>query len=76
MSLLLAFSLLGLVKGVLIALLAVLNAAVAAFATIAVWKTYLTLGVKVAFIALLLVPVVGVVFWLVWGQKKTRDAQA
>ena len=76
MSLLLAISLLGLLKSVLIALLAVLNAILAAFATLAIWKTYLALGLKVGLIALVCIPVVGVLIYLVWGQKKVRDAQA
>jgi len=76
MSLLLAATLLGLVKAVLVALLAVLNAALAAFATVAIWKTYFAVGVKVALIALVFVPVVGVVLYLVWARKPVRDAQA
>ena len=76
MTVLLALSLLGLIKAVLVALLAVLNAVLAAFATIAIWKTYLALGVKVALIALVCVPVVGIVFYLAWGRKKVHDAQA
>lgn len=76
MTILLALALLGLVKAVLFALLAVLNAVLAAFATVAIWKTYLTLGVKVALIALVLVPFVGILFYLLWGRKAVRDAQA
>jgi hypothetical protein len=76
MSLLLAATLLGLVKAVLVALLAVLNAALAAFATVAIWKTYFALGVKAALIALVFVPVVGVIVYLVWARKPVRDAQA
>ena len=76
MSLLLALSLLGLVKSVLIALLAVLNAVLAAFATIAVWKTYLAVGLKLALVALFCIPVVGMVIYFLWGRKKVRAAQA
>ena len=76
MSLLLAATLLGLVKAVLVALLAVLNAAFAALATVAIWKTYLALGVKVALVALVFVPVLGVVLYFLWGRKAVRDAQA
>jgi hypothetical protein len=75
MSLLLAVSLLGLVKSVLIALLAVLNAILAAIATVAVWKTYLAIGVKVGLIVLFCIPVVGVVLYLAWGRRKVREAQ-
>ena len=53
-----------------------LNAILAAFATMAVWKTYLAVGIKVALIALICVPVVGIVFYLVWGRKRVHDAQA
>ena len=76
MSLLLAATLFGLVKAVLVALLAVLNAALAALATVAIWKTYLALGVKVALVALVFVPVLGVVLYFLWGRKAVRDAQA
>ena len=76
MTFVLALSLLGLVKAVLVALLAVLNALLAAFATLAIWKTYLAVGVKVALIALVFVPVVGVALSLLWGQQRVRDAQA
>jgi hypothetical protein len=76
MSLLLAASLLGLAKAVLVALLAVLNAILAAFATVAIWKTYLAVGVKVALIALVCIPVVGIALYLLWGRKAVHDAQA
>ena len=76
MSILLAATLLGLVKAVLVALLAVLNAALAALATVAIWKTYLAVGVKVALVALVFVPVVGVVLYFAWARKPVRDAQA
>ncbi|MDX1419558.1 MAG: hypothetical protein R3181_06275 [Rubricoccaceae bacterium] len=76
MSLLLAATLLGLVKAVLVALLAVLNAMLAAFATVAIWKTYLALGLKVALVALVFVPVVGVLVYYLWARKTVRDAQA
>lgn len=73
-SLLLVASLLGLVKSVLIALLAVLNAILAAFAALAVWKAYLAIGIKVAFILLLCIPVVGLLVYFLWGRKKVEAA--
>lgn len=76
MSLLLAATLLGLAKATLVALLAVLNVLLSAFATVAIWKTYLAVGVKVALVALVFVPVVGIVVYLLWGRKTVRDAQA
>lgn len=74
MTLLLAASLIGLLKSILIALLAVLNAILAAFAAVAVWKTYLAIGVKVAFIVLLFIPIVGIVIYFLWGRKKVDAA--
>ena len=76
MTLFLALTLFGLTKAVLVALLAVLNAVLAALATLAIWKTYLAVGVKVALIALVCIPFVGIVLYLLWGQKKVRGAQA
>ena len=75
MTLFFAFALVGLVKAVLLALLAVLNALLAFLASVAVWKTYLALGTKVALIVLFCIPVVGVVLFFTWGQRKIRDAQ-
>jgi len=74
LSIILVASLLGLVKSVLLALLAVLNAILAAFAALAVWKAYLAIGIKVAFILLLCIPVVGVVVYFLWGRKKVAAA--
>lgn len=65
--------LVALVKTVLLTALAVLNAALALLATISVWKTYLFVGTKVLFTLLVCVPVVGIVIYLVWGQKKVRE---
>jgi uncharacterized membrane protein YqjE len=75
MSLLVAATLLGLGKAVLVAALAVLNAVLSLLASIAVWKTYLAVGTKVAMIVLFCVPVLGVIAYLFWGQKKVRDAR-
>ena len=74
LSIILVASLLGLVKSVLLALLAVLNAILAAFAALAVWKAYLAIGIKVAFILLLCIPVVGFVVYFLWGRKKVAAA--
>lgn len=76
MTFLIALSLFGLIKSVLIALLAVLNAILAAFATVAIWKTYLAVGFKIGLIALVCIPVFGVILYFFWGQKKVHDAQA
>ena len=76
MSLLLAASLVGLVKAVLVTVLAALNALLALLASVAIWKTYLAVGVKVALILLVCVPVVGLFFFLLWGQKTVRENRA
>ncbi len=70
-----AASLLGLSKSVLIALLAVLNGVLALLASIAVWKTYLVVGAKVALTVLICIPIVGILIYVVWGQKKVREAR-
>ena len=75
MSLLLAASLVGLAKTLLVTLIAVLNGVLALLASIATWKTYLAIGTKVGLIALFCVPVVGVLAFLVWGQRVVRDNQ-
>lgn len=75
MSLLLAASLASLAKTLLLTLIAVLNAVLAGLAVLATWKTYLALGVKVGLILLFCVPVVGVLLFLVWGQRIVRDNQ-
>ncbi len=74
LSLILVASLLGLIKSVLIAVLAVLNAILAAFAALAIWKAYLAIGIKVAFICLLCIPIVGVLVYFMWGRKKVEAA--
>lgn len=75
MSLLLAASLVGLAKTLLLTLVAVLNAVLALLASIAVWKTYLAIGLKVGLIALFCVPVLGMLLFFVWGQRVVRDNQ-
>ena len=75
MSLLLAASLASLAKTLLLTLIAVLNAVLAGLAVLATWKTYLALGVKVGLILLFCVPIVGVLLFLVWGQRIVRDNQ-
>ena len=76
MSILLAAGLFGLVKALLVALLAALNAVLSVLASIAVWKTYLAVGTKVALIVLFCIPVVGILVFLVWGQRKVRGARS
>lgn len=74
LSLILLASLFGLVTSVLVALLAVLNAILAAFAALAIWKAYLAVGIKVALIVLLCIPVVGIAIYFLWGRKKVVAA--
>ncbi|MEM1042167.1 MAG: hypothetical protein AAGI91_06005 [Bacteroidota bacterium] len=71
----LALALTGLVTTVLLTLLAVLNGILALLATISVWKAYLVIGTKVLLTVLICIPVVGLVIYLVWGQRKVRDAR-
>lgn len=70
----LAASLTGLLKQVLIVALAVLNAVLSILATLAIWKSYLITGAKVLFTLLVLTPIIGVVVYMIWGQKKVREA--
>jgi hypothetical protein len=73
-TIILAVSLTGLLKQVLIVALAVLNAILSLIATLAIWKSYLLTGVKVLFTLLILVPIAGIVAYMIWGQRKVRDA--
>lgn len=73
-AIILAVSLIGLAKQVLILALAVLNAILSLLATLAIWKSYLVWGAKVLFTLLVLTPVIGVVVYMIWGQKKVREA--
>ena len=75
MTLVLAATLAGLAKTLLLALIAVLNAVLALLASLATWKTYLALGTKVVLIALFCIPVLGILAFLVWGQRVVRDNQ-
>ena len=70
-----AATLAGLAKTLLLALIAVLNVVLALLASLATWKTYLAVGTKVLLIALFCVPVVGILVFLVWGQRVVRDNQ-
>ena len=73
-TIILAVSLTGLLKQVLIIILAVLNAVLSIVATLAIWKSYLITGAKILFTLLVLTPIVGVVVYMIWGQKKVREA--
>lgn len=75
MSLILAASLSGLAKTLLLTLIAVLNAVLAFLATVATWKTYLAMGAKIGLIVLFCIPIIGVLLFLVWGQRIVRDNQ-
>ena len=74
-SLLIAASLAGTLKSVLLALLAVLNGILALLATVSVWKTYLAVGMKVLLTLVVFIPILGLVAYLLWGQFKVRDAR-
>ena len=71
---LLGIGLVALVKAVLLAALAVFNAVLSILATLAIWKSYLAAGIKVMFTLLILVPVVGIIIYFFWGQKKVRTS--
>ncbi|MEL6615568.1 MAG: hypothetical protein AAFQ43_07510 [Bacteroidota bacterium] len=71
----LAATLVGLAKTLLLTLIAVLNGVLALLAALATWKTYLAFGVKVGLILLFCIPVIGVLVFLVWGQRIVRDNQ-
>lgn len=70
-----AAGLVGLAKTLLVTLIAVLNGVLALLAALATWKTYLAIGTKLALIALFCVPVIGVLLFLIWGQRVVRDNQ-
>lgn len=69
-----ALALTGLLTTVLLTALAVLNGILALLATISVWKAYLVIGTKVLLTVLICIPVVGLLVYLFWGQRKVRDA--
>jgi hypothetical protein len=71
-----ALGLAALAKTVLLTALAVLNGILALLATISVWKTYLVIGTKVLLTVLICIPIVGILIYLVWGQRKVREARA
>ena len=70
-----ALALTGLVTTVLLTALAVLNGILALLASISVWKTYLLIGTKVLLTVLIFIPIVGLLIYLVWGQRKVREAR-
>ena len=73
-TILLAAGIVGTIKSILLTVLAVLNGVLAVIATLAIWKSYLLTGAKVLFTLLVLLPIVGVVAYMIWGQKKVADA--
>jgi hypothetical protein len=75
LTLLLAASIPVLVKSVLLGLLAAINALLALIATASVWKTYMVVGMKIFLTLLIFVPIIGIVIYLVWGQRKVRESQ-
>lgn len=56
-------------------ILAAAHALLSLLAAVSVWKTYMAIGMKVALTLLVLIPFVGLVVYLFWGQKKVREAQ-
>jgi hypothetical protein len=72
-TILLAAGIIGTLKSVFLTLLAILNGVLAVIATLAIWKSYLITGVKLMFTLLVLVPVLGVIAYMVWGQKKVAE---
>jgi hypothetical protein len=74
-TLLAVASLFGLLKVTLVTVLAAANALLALLATVSVWKAYLAVGMKVGLTLLVCIPVVGLLIYLVWGQRKVREAQ-
>lgn len=73
-TILLAAGIVGTLKSILFTVLAILNGVLAVLATLAIWKSYLITGAKVVFTLLVLLPVVGVVAYMIWGQKKVAEA--
>jgi hypothetical protein len=73
-GLVIAVSIIGLTKKVLLAVLAVLNGVLAILATLAVWKSYLVTGMKVFLTLVVVVPILGVVWYMIWGQRRVREA--
>ncbi len=63
-----------LLKKVLLAALAFLNGILAMMAAIIVWKSYLVTGIKIALTALVAIPVVGVIAYFIWANRKVREA--
>lgn len=73
-GLVIALSIFGLTKKILLAALAVLNGVLAILATLAIWKTYLLTGAKLLLTLVVVIPVVGIVWYMLWGQNKVREA--
>jgi len=73
-TILLAAGIIGTLKSIFFTVLAILNGVLAVLATLAIWKSYLITGAKVVFTLLVLLPVVGVVAYMIWGQKKVAEA--
>lgn len=76
LALVVAASLLGLTKSVLVGIIAVINAILAIVATVSVWKAYLTVGLKIFITLVLFVPILGIVAYVLWAQFKVRDARS
>lgn len=64
----------GLLKTLVVVGIGILNALLALLATVSVWKAYLLTSVKVGLTLLVLVPIVGILIYAVWGQRLVRTA--
>ncbi len=73
-SLLLLGGIIGLVKTILIAVLAILNGILAMLAAVTVWKSYLVIGVKVLLTAMVVIPVLGILAYFIWAHQKVAAA--
>lgn len=62
-------------KNILFAVLAILNGILAILATLAIWKSYLLTGAKIALVSMVCVPIFGIIAYFVWGRKKVEQHQ-
>ena len=73
-TILIAAGIVGTIKNILLGVLAIVNGVLAVLATLAIWKSYLVTGLKILFTLLVVVPIAGVVIYMLWGQKKVAEA--
>lgn len=72
--LLVAASFASLAKQLAVSLLALINGILALIAGIAIWRSYLLVASKILLTLLIFIPVVGILVYVVWGQKRVRAA--